>query len=181
MLFKINRDELSGNVVGSELIYGGLMLSGEPIGYFRFKDGKEHIGWYDEEGNSAARTLIRTPISGARLSSSFGKRRHPISGFNAMHKGVDFAAPRGTPIIAAGSGVVTESGWKGSYGRYIRIRHNSKYDTAYAHMSRIKSKIRQGYKSNRGGYGYVGSAGRSTGDHLHMKFGKQSTGKPDDR
>jgi murein DD-endopeptidase MepM/ murein hydrolase activator NlpD len=105
---------------------------------------KDTIGWYDENGNSAARTLIRTPISGARLSSSFGHRKHPVSGFNAMHKGVDFAAPRGTPIIAAGSGVIREAGWKGSFGRYIRIRHNATYDTAYAHMSRIAPNIHPG-------------------------------------
>jgi murein DD-endopeptidase MepM/ murein hydrolase activator NlpD len=114
--------------------------------------------------------LIRTPISGARLSSSFGNRRHPVSGYNAMHKGVDFAAPRGTPIIAAGDGIITEAGWKGSYGRYVRIRHNGIYDTAYAHMSRLASGISRGSRVAQGQViGYVGSTGRVTGAHLHYE------------
>ena len=120
------------------------MLSGAQLGFYRYEHDGSRVGWYDRNGNSAARTLIRTPISGARMSSSYGMRRHPISGYNSMHRGVDFAAPTGTPIIAAGSGVVMESGWYGSYGRYIRIRHNSTYDTAYAHMSRIKRGITPG-------------------------------------
>ena len=98
-------------------------------------------------------------------------RKHPISGYNRMHKGVDFAAPTGTPIIAAGSGVVTKSGWLGSYGRYIRIRHNSTYDTAYAHMSRIARGITPGRRVEQGQIiGYVGSSGRSTGPHLHYEI-----------
>lgn len=171
MMYAIDRDSLSGDVIGVDLKYAGLSLSGEPLSFFRFDGADSAIGWYDENGNSAARTLIRTPITGARLSSSFGRRRHPVSGFNAMHKGVDFAAPIGTPIIAAGSGVVREAGWKGSFGRYIRIKHNATYDTAYAHMARIALHITTGSRVKQGEIiGYVGSTGRSTGAHLHYEI-----------
>ena len=170
LLYEVERDGIDGKVIGVQLHYAGLLLSGEQLGFFRYNGDGNAFGWYDENGNSAARTLIRTPISGARLSSSFGHRKHPVSGFNAMHKGVDFAAPRGTPIIAAGSGLVLEAGWKGSFGRYIRIRHNATYDTAYAHMARIAPHIRQGTRVKQGEViGYVGSTGRSTGAHLHYE------------
>jgi len=170
LLYEVERDGIDGKVIGVQLHYAGLLLSGEQLGFFRYNGDGNAFGWYDENGNSAARTLIRTPISGARLSSSFGHRKHPVSGFNAMHKGVDFAAPRGTPIIAAGSGLVLEAGWKGSFGRYIRIRHNATYDTAYAHMARIAPHIRQGTRVKQGEViGYVGSTGRSTGTHLHYE------------
>ena len=170
LLYETERDRIDGKVVGGKLHYAGLTLSDEQLGFFRYDGEKDAIGWYDENGNSAARTLIRTPISGARLSSSFGHRKHPVSGFNAMHKGVDFAAPLGTPIIAAGSGVIREAGWKGSFGRYIRIRHNATYDTAYAHMSRFAPNIRPGSRVKQGEIiGYVGSTGRSTGAHLHYE------------
>ncbi len=171
MLYETDRDRITGDIVGSRLYYAGLLLSGEQLGFFRFDGTENTIGWYDENGNSAARTLIRTPISEARLSSSFGSRRHPVSGYNALHKGVDFAAPRGTPIIAAGSGVVREAGWKGSFGRYIRIRHNATYQTAYAHMTRIAAHISPGARVAQGEIiGYVGSTGRSTGAHLHYEI-----------
>ncbi|MFL2841642.1 MAG: peptidoglycan DD-metalloendopeptidase family protein [Candidatus Puniceispirillaceae bacterium] len=170
LLYETERDSIDGKVVGGKLHYAGLVLSNEQLGFFRFDNDQDTTGWYDENGNSAARTLIRTPIYGARLSSSFGHRKHPVSGFNAMHKGVDFAAPLGTPIIAAGSGVIREAGWKGSFGRYIRIRHNAIYDTAYAHMSRIAPNIRPGSRVKQGEIiGYVGSTGRSTGAHLHYE------------
>ena len=171
MMYTIDRDALSGDVVDIDLQYAGLALSGDQLGFFRYDSADSAIGWYDENGNSAARTLIRTPITGARLSSNFGTRRHPVNGFNAMHKGVDFAAPKGTPIIAAGSGVVREAGWKGSFGRYIRIKHNATYDTAYAHMSRIAPHITAGSRVKQGEIiGYVGSTGRSTGAHLHYEI-----------
>jgi len=171
MMYTIDRDALSGDVVDIDLQYAGLALSGDQLGFFRYDSADSAIGWYDENGNSAARTLIRTPITGARLSSNFGTRRHPVNGFNAMHKGVDFAAPQGTPIIAAGSGVVREAGWKGSFGRYIRIKHNATYDTAYAHMSRIAPHITAGSRVKQGEIiGYVGSTGRSTGAHLHYEI-----------
>ena len=171
LLYEQQIDQITGNIIATELHYAGLMLSGAQMGFYRYEHDGSRVGWYDRNGNSAARTLIRTPISGARMSSSYGMRRHPISGYNSMHRGVDFAAPTGTPIIAAGSGVVTESGWYGSYGRYIRIRHNSTYDTAYAHMSRIKRGITPGTRVEQGQViGYVGSTGRSTGPHLHYEI-----------
>lgn len=171
MMYSIDRDALSGDVIAIDLQYAGLVLSADQLSFFRYDGTDSTIGWYDENGNSAARTLIRTPITGARLSSSFGRRKHPVSGFNAMHKGVDFAAPIGTPIIAAGSGVVREAGWKGNFGRYIRIKHNATYDTAYAHMSRIAKHITAGRRVKQGEIiGYVGSTGRSTGAHLHYEI-----------
>ncbi len=171
LLYETDRDGIDGKRVGGRLHYAGLVLSDRSLGFFRFDEANDVVGWYDEEGNSAARTLIRTPITGARLSSSFGQRKHPVSGFNAMHKGVDFAAPLGTPIIAAGSGVIRESGWKGSFGRYIRIKHNATYDTAYAHMKSIAPQIRVGTYVKQGQViGYVGSTGRSTGAHLHYEI-----------
>lgn len=171
LLYEQQIDQITGEIIATNLHYAGLMLSGKQLGFYRYDHDGSRVGWYDRNGNSAARTLIRTPISGARLSSSFGMRRHPISGYNSMHRGVDFAAPTGTPIIAAGSGVITESGWYGSYGRYIRIRHNSTYDTAYAHMSRIARGVRPGARVEQGQIiGYVGSTGRSTGPHLHYEI-----------
>ncbi|MDC0062515.1 peptidoglycan DD-metalloendopeptidase family protein [Candidatus Puniceispirillum sp.] len=171
LLYETDRDSIDGKRIGGRLHYAGLVLSDQRLGFFRYDEADDVVGWYDEEGNSAARTLIRTPIAGARLSSSFGRRKHPVSGFNAMHKGVDFAAPLGTPIIAAGSGVIRESGWKGSFGRYIRIKHNATYDTAYAHMKSIAPQIRVGTYVRQGEViGFVGSTGRSTGAHLHYEI-----------
>ncbi len=171
LLYETDRDSIDGKRIGGRLLYAGLVLSDQSLGFFRYDEADDVVGWYDEEGNSAARTLIRTPITGARLSSSFGQRKHPISGFNAMHKGVDFAAPSGTPIIAAGSGVIQESGWKGSFGRYVRIKHNATYDTAYAHMKSIAPQIRVGRHVKQGQViGFVGSTGRSTGAHLHYEI-----------
>ncbi len=153
------------------LQYAGIVLSGKKMGFYRFThpDGKE--GWYDRNGDSAVRTLMRTPVNGARLSSGFGMRRHPVTGYNAMHRGIDFSVPRGTPILAAGTGHIEMAGWNGSYGRYIRIRHNSTYKTAYAHLSRIAPHIRSGQPVQQGEViGYVGSSGRSTGPHLHYEI-----------
>jgi murein DD-endopeptidase MepM/ murein hydrolase activator NlpD len=114
---------------------------------------------------------MRTPIDGARLSSGFGRRRHPILGYTKLHRGVDFAAPRGTPIYAAGNGVVVRSRRKGAYGKYVRIRHNSRYSTAYAHMRAINRSARRGKRVKQGQIiGYVGSTGRSTGTHLHYEI-----------
>ena len=171
LLYETDRDGIDGRRMGGRLHYAGLALSDRNLGFFRYDEADNVVGWYDEEGNSAARTLIRTPISGARLSSSFGQRKHPISGFNAMHKGVDFAAPYGTPIIAAGSGLIREAGWKGSFGRYIRIKHNATYDTAYAHMKSFASQIHVGAYVKQGQViGFVGSSGMSTGAHLHYEI-----------
>ena len=116
------------------------------------------------------KSLMKTPINGARLSSSYGMRKHPISGYNKMHKGVDFAAPTGTPIFAAGNGIVEYVGRNGGYGKYIRIRHDSTYKTAYAHLNGYKKGISSGVRVKQGDViGHVGSTGKSTGPHLHYE------------
>ena len=103
---------------------------------------------------------MKTPVDGARLSSRYGRRRHPVLGYTKMHRGVDFAAPRGTPIMAAGDGKIEAAGWQGGYGRYVRIRHSSEYKTAYAHMTRIAKGIKSGRRVRQGQIiGYVGSTG----------------------
>ena len=125
--------------------------------------------YFNEKGESARKALLRTPIDGARLSSGFGRRRHPVLGYTKMHRGVDFAAPAGTPIYAAGNGRVVAAGRNGAYGKYVRIRHNTRYATAYAHMKRIAT--RRGRRVRQGQViGFVGSTGRSTGTHLHYEI-----------
>ncbi len=164
------------SALGGDLLYVALELQGRIVEAFRFEEDGQ-VSWYDREGRSLRKSLLRTPIDGARLSSRFGKRRHPILGYTRMHKGVDFAAPTGTPIYAAGDGVVVMAGRNGSYGNYVRIRHNREYQTAYAHMSRIARGIREGVRVRQGQViGYVGSTGRSTGPHLHyevLRAGRQ--------
>jgi murein DD-endopeptidase MepM/ murein hydrolase activator NlpD len=134
---------------------------------FRYKN---EVGYYDVDGKSAIKTLMKTPINGARLSSSFGFRRHPILGFNKLHQGTDFAARTGTPIMASGSGTVVMAQKYKGYGNYVKIRHNSTFETAYAHMSKYGRGIRKGVRVNQGQIiGYVGSTGLSTGPHLHYE------------
>lgn len=171
-LFETKRDLITGKTkYGTELYYLSMTLSGDLIEYFRHEHADGTIGWYDRAGNSASRTLMRTPVNGARLSSGYGKRKHPVLGYSKMHRGVDFAAPTGTPIMSAGSGIVESAGWNGSYGKYIRIRHNNIYKTAYAHLSRIKSGVTPGHRVKQGEIiGYIGSTGRSTGPHLHYEI-----------
>ena len=125
--------------------------------------------FFDEDGKSSRKTLMKTPLNGARLSSGFGNRKHPILGFTKMHRGVDFAAPIGTPIFAAGDGIIEYSGWNGAYGKYIRIKHNSTFKTAYAHLSKIYKK--RGMRIKQGDIiGALGNTGRSTGPHLHYEI-----------
>ena len=155
-----------------------LMLSsrGTPLIYYLY-DNEEFSEYFDEKGKGMTKSLMKTPINGARLSSSYGMRKHPISGYNKMHKGVDFAAPTGTPIFAAGNGIVEYVGRNGGYGKYIRIRHDSTYKTAYAHLNGYKKGISSGVRVKQGDViGYVGSTGKSTGPHLHYEIivnGKQ--------
>ena len=165
-------DRLNGETLSAgKLFYAGIILSGKRFGFYRFTHPDGRVGWYDRNGESAVRTLMRTPVNGARLSSTYGMRRHPVTGFNAMHKGIDFAVPTGTPILAAGSGHIEMAGWNGSYGKYVRIRHNSTYKTAYAHLSRVAPGLRRGKAIQQGEViGYVGSTGRSTGPHLHYEI-----------
>ncbi|MEK9723206.1 MAG: peptidoglycan DD-metalloendopeptidase family protein, partial [Rhodospirillaceae bacterium] len=162
----------TGRIVQSdEILFAALTLSGSRKGIYRFDDGHGSFEYFDEKGNSAQKALMRTPIDGARLSSGFGARRHPVLGYTKMHRGVDFAAPKGTPIYAAGNGVVEVAGRKGGYGKYVRIRHNGTYQTAYAHMSGYGRGIRVGTRVHQGQViGYVGTTGRSTGNHLHYEI-----------
>jgi len=151
--------------------YAALTLSGQRIELFRYtpNDTKEP-DYFDRNGKSARKALLRTPIDGARLTSGYGIRRHPILGYTKMHKGVDFAAATGTPIMAAGSGTVDFIGNKGGYGKLVMIRHNSEYKTAYGHMSRFAAGIKQGQRVSQGQViGYVGSTGMATGPHLHYE------------
>ncbi len=153
-----------------DILYAAMTLSGKRIELYRFAPKDGTADYYDPKGDSVRKTLMRTPIDGGRLSSGFGMRKHPVLGYSKMHRGVDFAAPRGTPIYAAGDGVLELAGRNGSYGKYVRIRHNSTYKTAYAHMSRIKKGMRKGKRVSQGQViGYVGTTGRSTGPHLHYE------------
>jgi murein DD-endopeptidase MepM/ murein hydrolase activator NlpD len=171
-LIEYRRDLITDKTVpGGEIYYLSMNLSGEKIEYFRHQQADGGVGYYDRQGVSAYRTLMRTPINGARLSSGFGNRKHPILGYTKAHRGADFSAPTGTPIMAAGDGLVEYAGWNGSYGRYVRVVHNGTFKTAYAHMSGISKGIRSGARVNQGDIiGYVGSSGRSTGPHLHYEI-----------
>lgn len=151
--------------------YAKLTLSGTPHAIYRFQTSNGDFDYFDNKGQGARKALLRTPIDGARLSSRFGKRKHPILGYTKVHKGVDFAAPPGTPIYAAGDGRIQMAGRNGAYGNYIRIRHNADYSTAYAHLSRFAGIARVGNRVRQGQViGYVGSTGRSTGPHLHYEI-----------
>ena len=152
------------------LHYAQLNFDGKSKAYFRFTSSDGHTDYYDEIGRSASRALLKTPVSGARLTSSFGMRRHPLLRYNKMHTGVDFGAPTGTPIRAAGSGVVDLAGRHGAYGIAVVLKHGEKYKTLYAHMSRLAAGVRSGTRVNQGQIiGYVGTTGRSTGPHLHYE------------
>ncbi len=151
------------------ILYANLKLSGQDNSLYYF-DYKGSEGHYDKNGKSVKKALMKTPINGARLSSPFGMRKHPIDGFNKMHKGTDFAAPKGTPIMASGNGVVKKAGWCGGGGNCVVIKHNSTYQTVYAHMSKFAKGIGSGVRVKQGQtIGYVGSTGKSTGPHLHYE------------
>ena len=153
-----------------EIIYAYMKNRRREIALYRFVDQKGIPGYYQTNGKSIEKALMKTPINGARLSSTYGMRKHPILGYNKMHRGTDFAAPKGTPIMASGSGIIEMAKWNGAYGKYIRIRHNSKYKTAYAHLNGYARGIKRGAKVRQGQIiGYVGSTGRSTGPHLHYE------------
>lgn len=160
-----------GRVVAhGDILYASLLLSGKEHTIFQHKTPDGRTDYYTRDGESVRRSLLRTPVDGARITSSFGMRRHPILGFGKLHKGIDFGAPTGTPIYAAGRGVVEEIGRKGGYGNYVRIRHNTEVSTAYAHMSRFARGVSRGGRVEQGEIiGYVGSTGASTGPHLHYE------------
>ncbi len=171
LVFERFYDDEGNTVRTGELLFVGLESRRGARAFYQFlAPGDSRPDWYDAEGKSARRFLMMTPINGARLSSRFGMRRHPILGYSRMHRGTDFAAPTGTPILAAGDGTVVRAGRYGGYGNYIRIRHANGYETAYAHMSRYGSGMRAGARVRQGQViGYVGTTGRSTGPHLHYE------------
>jgi murein DD-endopeptidase MepM/ murein hydrolase activator NlpD len=158
-----------------DVLYASMTLSGHEVRLYSYTDSNGETDFYNQKGESYRRALMRTPINGARLSSGYGKRKHPILGYTKMHKGIDFAAPTGTPIFAAGNGTIAKIGRNGGYGNYILIRHNDSYDTAYAHMNGFAKGLRQGSRVKQGDViGYVGTTGRSTGPHLHYEILKNN-------
>ena len=169
IMYEVFLDEDEKIVETGNILFANLILSGEDNSLYYFdKEGSE--GHYDRNGKSIEKALMKTPINGARLSSSYGMRKHPIDGFNKMHRGTDFAAPMGTPIMASGSGVIKKAGWCGGGGNCVQIRHNSTYETIYAHMSKFARGIKSGARVKQGQtIGYVGSTGKSTGPHLHYE------------
>ena len=163
-------DDEGENFKNGNILFAYLKNSGREIKLYRYKDSKNNIGYFTPDGKSIEKALMKTPINGARLSSGFGFRKHPILGYNKLHQGTDFAARRGTPVMASGSGTIERASWFGAYGKYVRIRHNSTYKTAYAHLSKFGRNIKAGRKVRQGQIiGYVGSTGRSTGPHLHYE------------
>ena len=162
-------DENGEFIKSGSILYAHMNVKGREISLYKFGSDKEY-GYFDENGRSVEKALMKTPINGARLSSPFGMRKHPILGFNKMHMGTDFAAPEGTPIMASGSGTVTRAKWCGGGGNCIKIKHNSTYTTVYAHLKNFAKGIKKGKKVRQGQIiGYVGSTGMSTGPHLHYE------------
>ena len=176
IMYEVFEDDKGKIFETGNIIFSNLRLSGVNNALYYF-DKKKSIGHYDENGKSVKKALMKTPINGARLSSKFGMRKHPIDGYNKMHRGTDFAAPMGTPIMASGDGVITRARWCGGGGNCIKIRHNSTYETVYAHMKNFARGIKEGLRIKQGQIiGFVGSTGKSTGPHLHyevIKNGKK--------
>jgi murein DD-endopeptidase MepM/ murein hydrolase activator NlpD len=177
VMFERFLDDSGKPVREGNVLYAAMTLSGSPLVIYRYTARDGFTDYYNEDGHSIRKALLRTPIDGARLTSGFGTRKHPTLGYTKMHRGVDFGAKRGTPIMAAGDGVIEFAAWNGSYGKYVRIRHRGSYSTAYAHLDRIASGVQRTRRVKQGQIiGYVGSTGRSTGPHLHyevLQGGKQ--------
>ena len=169
IMYEVFKDENGKVIENGSILFANLKLSGENNRLYYF-DKKGSEGHYDKNGKSVQKALMKTPINGARLSSPFGMRKHPIDGFNKMHRGTDFAAPIGTPIMASGNGIIKKAGWCGGGGNCVVIKHNSTYQTVYAHMSKFAKGVRNGVRVRQGQtIGYVGSTGKSTGPHLHYE------------
>ena len=169
IMYEVFIDKNKKVIETGEIIFANLKLSGQDNSLYYF-DKEDVIGHYDKNGKSVQKALMKTPINGARLSSSFGLRKHPIDGFTKMHRGTDFAAPKGTPIMASGNGIIKKVGWCGGGGNCIKIRHNSTYETVYAHMSKFARGMKTGVRVKQGQtIGFVGSTGKSTGPHLHYE------------
>ena len=169
IMYEVFMDDNGKIIETGNILFANLILSGQDNSLYYF-DKEGSSGHYDKNGKSIKKALMKTPINGARLSSPFGMRKHPIDGFNKMHRGTDFAAPMGTPIMASGDGVVKKAGWCGGGGNCVVIKHNSTYQTIYAHMSKFARGIKSGKRVKQGQtIGYVGSTGKSTGPHLHYE------------
>ena len=169
IMFELFLNDKNEIIETGEILFANLNLSGQDNSLYYF-DNEGNEGHYDKNGKSIKKALMKTPINGARLSSPFGMRKHPIDGFNKMHRGTDFAAPMGTPIMASGDGVIKKAGWCGGGGNCVKIKHNSTYQTVYAHMSKFARGIKPGVRVKQGQtIGYVGSTGKSTGPHLHYE------------
>ncbi len=169
IIYETFLDQNNKVIETGDIIYANLILQGNEndLYIFKTKDGVEH---FDAAGKSVRKSLMKTPINGARLSSSFGMRKHPILGYNKMHRGTDFAAPEGTPVMASGDGKIIRARWCGGGGNCIKIKHNSTYSTVYAHLKNFARGIKEGKKVTQGQIiGYVGSTGMSTGPHLHYE------------
>ena len=169
--------DTNDNVVDSgNVLIGEMTVQGKQSRFYRHTDKDGFVDYYDTKGRSVRKALLRTPVDGARITSSFGNRKHPTLGYTKKHTGIDFGARTGTPIYAAGNGTIEFAGRNGGYGNYIRINHNGTYKTAYAHMSRLAKGMRKGTRvQQRQVIGYVGSTGRSTGPHLHYEVHKGKT------
>ncbi|MSO75194.1 MAG: hypothetical protein EXQ99_08685 [Alphaproteobacteria bacterium] len=174
VLFERIENDRGEMVEQGTVLYAALTLSGEGLAFYRYEPPDGLADYFDRAGNSVRKALLRTPIDGARISSGFGMRKHPVLGYSKQHKGVDFSAPPGTPIYAAGDGVIEKIGTFSSYGKYIRVRHNDTFKTAYAHMKGYGRGLKTGTKVRQGQViGFVGTTGRSTGSHLHYEVIKQ--------
>ena len=176
IMYEVFQDDNGKVYETGNVIFADLKLSGTKNSLYYF-DKKGSEGHYDKNGKSVKKALMKTPVNGARLSSAFGMRKHPIDGYNKMHRGTDFAAPMGTPIMASGNGVITRARWCGGGGNCVKIKHNTTYETVYAHMKNFARGIKEGVRVKQGQIiGYVGSTGKSTGPHLHyevIKNGKK--------
>ena len=169
IIYEIFEDDNKKIIETGKIIFANMILRRQENELYFFENKKKE-GHYDKNGKSAKKALMKTPINGARLSSRFGMRKHPILGFNKLHRGTDFAAPEGTPVMASGDGIVIRSRWCGGGGNCVKIKHNSTYSTVYAHLSKFASGIKEGVRVKQGRViGYVGSTGMSTGPHLHYE------------
>ena len=169
IMYEVFEDDNKKVFETGKILYANMTLRGQKNELYYF-DKKKFEGHYDKNGKSARKALMKTPINGASLSSSFGMRKHPILGYNKMHRGTDFAAPKGTPVMASGDGKIIRARWCGGGGNCIKIKHNSTYSTVYAHLSKFASSIKEGTRVKQGRIiGYVGSTGMSTGAHLHYE------------
>ena len=171
IFFEIYTDSLNNYIKSGKIYFSEIILDDETYELYRFQsEGNEFVEYFNSDGKSATKALMKTPINGARLSSGFGMRKHPILGYNKKHQGVDFAAPTGTPIMAAGTGHIEFVGNNGGAGKYIRIKHLNGYKTSYSHLSKYASGIQKNVKVRQGQViGYVGNTGLSTGPHLHYE------------